>query len=68
MHHQRHPGGLLISQSPCQPLRGHSDDVALAAGRVGQTVPVQNIDSKRIVTARVCADGSVEPLLEENKK
>jgi len=42
--------------------------VALAAGRVGQTVPVQNIDSKRIVTARVCADGSVEPLLEENKK
>jgi flagella basal body P-ring formation protein FlgA len=42
--------------------------VALAAGRVGETVPVQNIDSKRILTARVCADGTVEPLLEESGK
>ena len=42
--------------------------VALAAGRVGEAVPVQNIDSKRILTARVCADGTVEPLLEESGK
>lgn len=42
--------------------------VALSAGRVGETVPVQNIDSKRILTARVCPDGTVEPLLEENAK
>jgi flagella basal body P-ring formation protein FlgA len=42
--------------------------VALSAGRVGETVPVQNIDSKRILTARVCPDGTVEPLLEENTK
>ena len=42
--------------------------VALAPGRVGETVPVQNIDSKRILTVRVCPDGTVEPLLEENVK
>jgi flagella basal body P-ring formation protein FlgA len=42
--------------------------VALAPGHVGESVPVQNIDSKRILTARVCADGSVEPLLEESVK
>jgi flagella basal body P-ring formation protein FlgA len=42
--------------------------VALAPGRVGESVPVQNIDSKRILTARVCPDGTVEPLLEESGK
>ncbi len=42
--------------------------VALAPGRVGEAVPVQNIDSKRILTARVCRDGTVEPLLEESGK
>jgi flagella basal body P-ring formation protein FlgA len=42
--------------------------VALAPGRVGETVPVQNIDSKRILTARVCPDGTVIPLLEESVK
>jgi len=42
--------------------------IALKAGRVGETIPVQNIDSKRILTARVCADGTVVPLLEETRK
>ena len=42
--------------------------LALQAGRVGQTVRVQNIDSKRVLTARVRADGTVVPLLEETAK
>lgn len=42
--------------------------IALQAGRVGQTIRVQNIDSKRVLTARVRADGTVVPLLEESKK
>ncbi len=42
--------------------------LALQAGRVGQTVRVQNIDSKRVLTARVRADGTVVPLLEETSK
>ncbi len=41
--------------------------VALQAGRVGQTVRVQNIDSRRVLAARVRADGTVVPLLEENE-
>jgi len=42
--------------------------LALSNGRVGQTVPVQNIDSKRILNAQVRADGTVEPILGESGK
>jgi len=42
--------------------------LALSPGRVGETVRVQNIDSRRMLTARVRADGTVEPLLEETKR
>lgn len=42
--------------------------LALTPGRVGQTVKVQNVDSRKILTARVCADGTVEPVLEEMTK
>jgi flagella basal body P-ring formation protein FlgA len=42
--------------------------VAMSPGRVGETVRVQNIDSKRFLAARVRRDGTVEPLLEETAK
>jgi len=75
--------GLLVSPKPAlafernaivrirMDLGGFSllaKGTALQAGRVGQTVRVQNIDSKRIITARVRADGTVVPLLEESRK
>lgn len=38
---------------------------ALQDGKAGELVKVRNNDSQRIVTARVAADGSVEPVMEE---
>ncbi len=38
---------------------------ALSDGRVGDLIKVQNIDSKRIVTARVAFDGTVRPIYEK---
>ena len=41
---------------------------ALDDGCPGQCIRVRNVDSSRIVMAKVNADGSVEPLVEEVKK
>ncbi|MCX5654040.1 MAG: flagellar basal body P-ring formation chaperone FlgA [Planctomycetota bacterium] len=41
---------------------------ALDDGCPGQCIRVRNIDSSRVVMAKVNADGSVEPLLDEVKK
>ncbi len=38
---------------------------ALADGRVGELIKVRNIDSRRIVMARVAADGTVQPIYEK---
>lgn len=37
---------------------------ALEAGTAGQIIRVRNVDTKRIVTAKVMADGAVEPVME----
>ncbi len=37
---------------------------ALEDGRLGETIRVRNVDSKRVVAARVAPDGTVEPLYE----
>lgn len=39
--------------------------VALQDGRAGESIRVRNIDSQRIITARVNGDGTVEPCFEE---
>jgi len=39
--------------------------VALQDGRAGESIRVRNIDSQRIITARVNGDGTVEPSFEE---
>jgi flagella basal body P-ring formation protein FlgA len=40
---------------------------ALEDGRPGDCIRVRNVDSKRIVAARVAADGAVEPIFEGTK-
>ena len=39
--------------------------IALQDGKVGELIRVQNADTRRIVTARVESDGTVEPVVEE---
>jgi flagella basal body P-ring formation protein FlgA len=41
---------------------------ALQDGRVGEIVKVRNVDSQRIINARVTPDGNVEPIVEETCK
>ena len=41
---------------------------ALQNGRGGELVKVRNVDSKRVITARVAFDGTVEPLFDEVKR
>jgi flagella basal body P-ring formation protein FlgA len=41
---------------------------AMEDGKAGDMIKVRNIDSQRVVLARVAADGTVEPLLNEVKK
>ncbi len=36
-------------------------------GRVGEYIKVQNVDSRRIIMAKVCEDGSVEPVFWKDK-
>ena len=38
---------------------------ALQDGRVGECIKVRNVDTERVVTAVVAADGSVEPVFQE---
>ncbi len=40
---------------------------ALQDGRAGDHVKVRNLDSKRVIVARVAFDGTVEPVFEEKK-
>jgi flagellar basal body P-ring formation protein FlgA len=39
--------------------------VALQDGRAGDVIKVQNLDSRRIVTAKIAPDGTVSPVYEE---
>lgn len=41
---------------------------ALQDGRHGECIKVRNVRTRRVVTARVCFDGVVSPLIEEVKK
>ncbi len=41
---------------------------ALQDGKPGEHIRVRNIDSKRIITARVMSDGTVEPSFEETRR
>jgi len=41
--------------------------LALQDGRIGDAIRVRNTDSKRIVVAKVTANGAVEPVIEEKK-
>jgi len=41
---------------------------ALDDGKCGDFIKVRNADTKRVVTAKVAPDGSVEPVFEEEKK
>jgi flagella basal body P-ring formation protein FlgA len=47
-----HRGGLFIT----------AIGMTLQKGRVGEYIRVRNIDSKRIIVAKVCEDGTVEPV------
>jgi len=38
---------------------------ALEDGQAGQFIKVRNVDSKRVLMAKVCADGSVEPVMQD---
>ena len=42
--------------------------LALQDGRPGDFIRVRNVDSKRIVVAKVTADGTVAPVIEEKKR
>ncbi|KKL19570.1 hypothetical protein LCGC14_2464160, partial [marine sediment metagenome] len=42
--------------------------VALQDGRPGHLIQVRNIDTKRVIAAKVALDGSVEPVFEEKKR
>lgn len=42
--------------------------LALQDGRVGEFIKVRNMDSKRVVVAKVAADGTVEPVFKGNTK
>jgi flagella basal body P-ring formation protein FlgA len=47
-----HRSGLIIT----------AIGMTLQKGRVGEYIRVRNIDSKRIIVAKVCEDGTVEPV------
>jgi flagella basal body P-ring formation protein FlgA len=42
--------------------------LALQDGKVGESIRVRNVDSKRVITAHVNADGTVEPSFEEARR
>jgi flagella basal body P-ring formation protein FlgA len=40
---------------------------AMEDGRAGDVIKVRNVDSRRVVSARVAGDGAVEPIIDEVK-
>ena len=68
------PPVLLVrrNQTVVMKIRGEGFTItavgqAMQDGRLGDVIQVQNVDSKRLVTARVQEDGSVTPLREGEK-
>jgi flagella basal body P-ring formation protein FlgA len=59
---------IILMKIACAAFTVTAQGQALSDGRPGDLIKVRNTDSKRIVIARVAADGTVEPLVGKEKR